>query len=509
MMQEPASNNPYQLTRETILAPPAGFRQRLRFLGPGFILSASIVGSGELIATTRLGAEAGFVTFWVILVSCLVKVVVQLEFGKQAIYSGESTMEALNKLPGPRLGNANWSIWTWLLLMTFKMLQVGGIVGGTALVLRIALPQVSVAVWSYLIAIVVSLMIYRGSYRPIERISLVLIGLFTLLTLVSVGALQFTPLQISTGDILSGLRFELPAETVIVAIGAFGLTGVGGDEIMAYNYWLIEKGYAAYTGPQEDTEAWQHRAKGWIRVMYLDALLAMVIYTAMTAAFYLLGAAILHRQGLLPEGMDLVETLSQLYTQSLGPWAGAIFLIGAFVVLFSTLFGALAIWTRLFSDAFGQIGLLDFKDSRQRHKAIALLAWTIPLIWATLFLIMQTPTLMVIIGGVATTVILLIVVFAVLHFRYRRLPDALRPSVFYDVVFWVSVIAILMVGLVAGRYGPGRDALSTLHAEPGPLGRRYLFDRGVRGALFDALRRAGDLDAALLRCLRADRLARF
>ena len=91
--------------------------------------------------------------------------------------------------------------------------------------------------------------------------------------------------------------------------------------------------------------------------------------------------------------------------------------------------------------------MLDFKDSRQRHKAIALLAWTIPLIWATLFLIMQTPTLMVIIGGVATTVILLIVVFAVLHFRYRRLPDALRPSVFYDVVFWVSVIAILMVGL--------------------------------------------------------------
>ena len=439
--------NPYQLTRETILAPPAGFRQRLRFLGPGFILSASIVGSGELIATTRLGAEAGFVTFWVILVSCLVKVTVQLEFGKQAIYSGESTMEALNKLPGPRLGKANWSIWAWLLLMIFKMLQVGGIVGGTALVLTIFFPQISVAVWSYLTAIVVSLMIYRGSYKPIERISLVFIGLFTVLTVISVVALQFTPLHITGGELLSGLQFQLPPEVVLVALGAFGITGVGGDEIMAYNYWLIEKGYAAYTGPREETEAWQQRAKGWIRVMYLDALLAMVIYTMMTAAFYLLGAAILHRQGLLPEGMELVETLSRLYTQSLGPWAGTLFLIGAFVVLFSTLFGALAIWTRLFSDAFGQIGWLDFKDVGQRHKAIALLAWSIPLIWATLFLMLKAPVLMVIIGGVATTVILLIVVFAVLHFRYRRLPDALRPSVFYDVAFWISVIAILMVGL--------------------------------------------------------------
>ena len=163
--------------------------------------------------------------------------------------------------------------------------------------------------------------------------------------------------------------------------------------------------------------------------MYLDALLAMVVYTVMTAAFYLLGAAILHRQGLLPEGMELVETLSRLYTQSLGPWAGTLFLIGAFVVLFSTLFGALAIWTRLFSDAFGQIGWLDFKDFKQRHRAIAILAWSIPVIWATLFLVLKVPALMVVIGGVATTVILLIVVFAVIH----------------DIALWISIIAILMV----------------------------------------------------------------
>ncbi len=446
-MKKSSDHNPYQLTREKILAPPAGIRQRLRFLGPGFILSASIVGSGELIATTRLGAEAGFVTFWVIIVSCLVKVAIQLEFGKQAIYSGESTMEALNRLPGVRLGKANWSIWAWVMLMFFKLLQVGGIVGGTALVLQMAFPQISVAAWSYLCAIVVSLMIYRGTYRPIEKASVVMVAMFSLVTVIAVCALQFTTLRISMSELLSGLSFQLPANAVLVAIGAFGITGVGGDEIMAYNYWLIEKGYAAYTGPREDTEAWQQRAQGWIRVMYLDALLTMVIYTVVTIAFYLLGAAILHRQGLLPEGMALVETLSQLYTQSLGEWAGALFLLGAFVVLFSTLFAALASWTRLISDAFSQIGWLDFKDVHQRQKAIAVLAWIIPLIWATLFLLLKIPTLMVTIGGVATTVILLIIVYAALHFRYRRLPEALRPGIFYDVALWVSVIAILMVGV--------------------------------------------------------------
>ena len=93
------SKNPYQLSKNHIIPAPSGWWQRIRYLGPGFVLSASIVGSGELIATTRLGAEAGFVTLWVILVSCLAKVAVQLEFGKHAIYTGVSTMRALTPYP--------------------------------------------------------------------------------------------------------------------------------------------------------------------------------------------------------------------------------------------------------------------------------------------------------------------------------------------------------------------------------------------------------------------------
>ena len=74
--------NNYLITEQSVKEPPDSLGKMLKFLGPGFILSASIVGSGELIATTTLGAKAGFVVFWVIIVSCLVKVAVQLEFGK-------------------------------------------------------------------------------------------------------------------------------------------------------------------------------------------------------------------------------------------------------------------------------------------------------------------------------------------------------------------------------------------------------------------------------------------
>ena len=95
----------YVITEKTIKEPPDSFWQKLKFLGPGFILSASIVGSGELIATTTLGARAGFIAFWIIIVSCLVKVAVQLEFGKQAILTGQTPMQSFNKLLGKSFGH--------------------------------------------------------------------------------------------------------------------------------------------------------------------------------------------------------------------------------------------------------------------------------------------------------------------------------------------------------------------------------------------------------------------
>ena len=54
---------------------------------------------------------------------------------------------------------------------------------------------------------------------------------------------------------MSGVIPSIPDDTklLLVAMGAFGITGVGGDEIMAYNYWLIEKGYAAFTGPRDES----------------------------------------------------------------------------------------------------------------------------------------------------------------------------------------------------------------------------------------------------------------
>ncbi|PWJ60059.1 Mn2+/Fe2+ NRAMP family transporter [Dyadobacter jejuensis] len=430
-----------------VLNPPTTFFGRLKYLGPGFILSAAIVGSGELIATTALGAKAGFITFWVILVSCLVKVALQLEFGKNAIYSGTFIMHNFNRLSGPRLKGTHWSIWLWLSLQGLKLLQVGGIVGGVAIVLHMVMPIIPVEAWALISVLLTSLILYRGNYGPVEKISLVLILLFTSVILTSLYLLQYTPYAITWEQVKSGLTFSLPTGLVAIAFGAFGITGVGGDEIMYYNYWCIEKGYATYTGPNDGSEAWNDRAKGWIKVMYLDAILSMCVYTVVTAAFYLLGAAVLHSQGQVPEGYQMIEVLSQIFTATLGPWAKILFLIGAFAALYSTLFTATASWARVWGDAFGQIGWLPFGTVSEKKRSIALFTWILPLIWAVLYLFMKAPVLMVVLGGIATSVLLLLIVYVAYEFRYRQLPKSLWPSRFYDVFFWLSVAAILMVSL--------------------------------------------------------------
>ena len=438
-------HDPYLISQATIKEPPSRLIDKFKFLGPGFILSASIVGSGELIATTVLGAKAGFGALWIIIISCLAKVAVQLEFGKHAILTGETAMQAFNKLPGPSLRRGKWAVWVVTVLTLLKVVQVGGILGGSSVILNMLFPSVSITLWSVFLGISASLLIYNGKYGRVEKISLLMIALFTILTLTALFSLEYTEYRFTLNDIWKSLRFDLSGEVVAIAIGAFGITGVASDEIIAYNYWCIEKGYAAYAGPREENEVWKKRARGWIQVMYLDALVAMIIYTTVTVSFYLLGAAVLHLRGEVPAGNQVIETLALVYTQTLGNGVKTAYLVGGFFVLYSSVYASLAAWTRLFSDASGQLGWINFRDMAQRKKLIAILAWTFPILWAAMYLFINLPVLMVLSGGVVGSFMLLVVVFAALHFKYGRTYH-ITSSLLYDVAFWISVMSIFMVG---------------------------------------------------------------
>jgi manganese transport protein len=437
------ANDPYIISEATIKEPPTTLLGRFKFLGPGFILSASIVGSGELIATTILGAEAGFVALWIIVVSCLAKVAVQLEFGKHAVLTGERCMQALSRLRGPK----NWAVWILFFLIALKIVQLGGMLGGTVVILNMLFPGIPITAWAIVTALSVGALVYNGRYGIIEKLSLFMIAMFTMLTLASLFSLQFTQYAFELTSVVGSQQFNLPTSIVPYAIGAFGITGVASDEIIAYNYWCLEKGYAAYTGPRNDSPEWKRRAEGWIKVMFLDATVAMIIYTVVTISFYLLGAAVLHNsQTEVPHGNEVIEVIALIYTISLGPGIKVAYLIGGFFVLYSSLFATLGAWTRIFPDVFGQLGWFNFNDLRKRKNVITILALLFPSCWAAIYLYIKLPVLMVLFGGLVGSFMLFIVMIGAIHFKYGR-PQILPSGMLYTVAFWISIVSIFIVGV--------------------------------------------------------------
>ncbi|HYP17558.1 MAG TPA: Nramp family divalent metal transporter, partial [Opitutus sp.] len=268
-------------------AAPTTFFGRLRHVGPGLILSAIIVGAGELIVTPKLGAEVGFRLLWFIILGCLVKVFVQIELGRYAVTRGRTTLEGLNVLPGPRLV-VSWVMWVWLAMYLCLVPQVAGMLGGTATALRMGGATIPVGTIAVLVAASCAILLVVGRYQFVERFSTLLVGAFTVTTLVAVTALQFTPYAVTGAQIASGLSFELPVD-LATAFGAFGLIGVGASELIYYPYWCLEKGYGRKVGPDDGSVEWGRRAAEWLRVMRLDAWLSFALYTSTTVAFYLLG----------------------------------------------------------------------------------------------------------------------------------------------------------------------------------------------------------------------------
>ena len=453
VLKSVADGDPYHLTPEGIMEPPNGWRQSFRYLGPGLILSAAIVGAGELIATTALGAVAGFAILWLVIVSTLVKVAVQIEFARWTISTGEPAITGYNKVP-PKLGRIGWVNLLWVVLALSKILQTGGIVGTVAICFSILLPIggeplgfTSTLIWTIVVAAGSIALLYSSSYDLIERGSVILVGLFVLLTIGIAVGLPFTPFAYGADDVLGGLTFTIPAGALGAAVAMFGLTGVSVDEISSYPYWCVEKGYARWTGPPDGSDAWVRRANGWIDVTYKDALLSWVVYTLATMAFFIMGAAVLQPQGLTPEGNEMIVTLSRIYTDTLGGWASIVFLIGAIAALGSTLWAATPAWARMYTNFLATAGVLEWRDTRARLRWIRIFTVSLLIIWSIVYLFIQAPLVMIQIGGVMSGVFLLAAVVAIWYLRNTETDRRLYGGGLFNAALVVSSVSIALVGV--------------------------------------------------------------
>jgi len=529
--------DPYARTAEHFVEPPTKFLDTLKHLGPGMILVGSVVGSGELIMTTKLGAQTGFVLLWFVLLSCVIKVVVQAELARHTISSGRTFLDVFNSLPGPRgkrpiwltlewlsvvivscllalagytqLGKLetvaestrslmsvglltlpfvvptlwavaitfrsrrptgvstssgdvarpelNWFTWLWLLTTLIMFINGGAILGAAGQTVQLAFPNVFAeggsTIWGLAVACVAAALLLGGGYQLLEKISVGLVASFTLITVFCTILLQTTGFAITPADIQSGLTFDLPtsltAGVILTGLGMYAGTGIGTSEMTAYSYWCVEKGYARNAGEREPGEEWPRRARGWVRVMYCDVFLTMLVYTASTICFYFLGAAVLHAQGLDPKGEHTLSVLGNIYTSTLGSWAATLFIVGAFFVLFSTVLSSVAAGSRVLADALCVMGIIDARDYAARVRFTRVFVFVALSLFAITYSMFENPPVMLMITSIVSVVLYPVFGLGAIWFRHRDVDPRITPGRQTTFWLWVCGIAIAIISPAA------------------------------------------------------------
>lgn len=429
----------------SIQEPPKTFADILKHIGPGLIISAAIVGSGELIMTTKTGAETGFKLLWFIILGCMIKVFVQLELGRHTLLTGKTTLDALNDIPGPK-PIVSWIVWIWLLMFIATFFQLSGIVGTISGVFQLAGINLKELFLAALVTGSCALILLIGRYRFIERFSTAMVAVFTLFTVVAVFALNWTDYAISFANLAEGFMFKMP-DDFTTAFAAFGIIGVGASELIYYPYWCLEKGYAKYLGPPEDSVEWRQRAEGWMKVLKTDAWISMVIYTLATIAFYLLGAAVLNGKGLDVTDSTIVSNLSQLYSESFGTAGLWVFLVGAFVVLYSTVFIATASNGRLCADLTRLLGFAKLETEDARSKAVRIACVALPAVYFLFYWTIPKPVTLVMIGGVAQAVMLPFLALTAIYHTNRIQHASLKPQGAENIFLRVSAFLMIATGV--------------------------------------------------------------
>jgi hypothetical protein len=218
--------DPYHLPPEAVREPPTTLWKSLRMIGPGILLAGTIVGSGELLVTTGLGATTGYAFLWLILFSCIIKVFVQIELGRYTIASGKPTLGALDEIPVPRLG-ANVLVWWWFIMMLATVFQLGGMTGTVGQAMHLTLPDFSSFLkvpftnvewftqavgrrpelpWAWLVCGATILLLWSGGYRRLELVTTVIVVSVTLLTLAAACFLPWTKYPIRWNEAAAGLN---------------------------------------------------------------------------------------------------------------------------------------------------------------------------------------------------------------------------------------------------------------------------------------------------------------
>ena len=159
----------------------------LKIVGPGLLVAATGVGSGDLATASFAGSQLGTAILWAVLVGAFLKFVLNEGVARWQLATGQTVIEGALLRLGRGVG---WLFLPYLLLWSFLVslaLMSGSGVALHAIVPVFEDPSHGKIVFGILASGVGLALVLIGGYRLFEKIMSVCIGLMTVTVAVSGG----------------------------------------------------------------------------------------------------------------------------------------------------------------------------------------------------------------------------------------------------------------------------------------------------------------------------------
>lgn len=306
-----------------------------RTLAPGMLLAATGVGSGDLIASTLAGSEAGIAVLWAVAVGAILKYALTEGIARWQLATGTTVLEGWSWKLGAWI---RWVFIVYILLFTLivgrALISACGVAGTGFYPLSEDLSQ-SVFYWGLIHTVVGGLMVLYGAFAFFEVFMSVLVGIM-FVTVIST-AVIVSP---DWATVAAGFIPSMPETGSQWVLGVIG--GVGGTvTLLSYGYWIQEQGRQ---GLEE------------VKPCRLDLAVGNGVTAIFGIAVVVIGSQIELREG----GSMLALVMAEKLAEAVGPAGKWAFLVGFWGAVFSSLLGVWQSIPYLFA---------DFVDLQKRERS--------------------------------------------------------------------------------------------------------------------------------------------
>lgn len=305
-----------------------------KLAGPGLVVAATGIGSGDVVSATVGGARFGVVLLWAIAIGALFKFVLNEGIARWQLATGTTMVEgwAMHLPAWVKVYFAVylvlWTVAVGAALTNATGLGLANLTGG-------AVPQPWAAVLHSLAGYA---FVRLGGYAGFERLMKALVGVMGFTILICAALTVDSP-----GATVRGLLVPaIPAGSGAQVLSLIG--GIGGSiTILSYNYWMREEGLS---GPQ-------HLAyvRGDVGVAYLfTAVFGLSVMLIANQAFYVSGLTITDAQA--------VAGMAEMLARILGPFGALAYAVGFWAAVFASLLGVWQSVPYLYADLYAIVKML-------------------------------------------------------------------------------------------------------------------------------------------------------